>query len=126
MTTIHESQLSAPRLELRWEDKAGLRDGYTVECTYSLVLRLGDYDIRRERCDDDGRELPDVSTMSVRMGGTLSTGTAAKRYDTEHDKIDTPFRDHSHALWDSEQLGDLPVYVVSCGRAMLVEKKVKP
>lgn len=117
--------MPAPRLELRWVDRRMHSNyyEYTVECEYNLVLRLDSYDIRAERVDDDGNDLPKAATMAVRMGGTRSTRTAAERYRPGEDKVDTPFRDHSHAKWDSEQLGGLPVYAVADGRAMLVEYK---
>lgn len=124
MTTIPERDLPAPRLELRWvdidqKDDDGFR--WTVECIYSLVIKLGKYDIRRERVDEKGRDLPKVDSTSCEIGRTRSTGTAAKRHNRERDDIDTPFRDHAHASWDRKQLGDLPVYAVAAGRAMLVQ-----
>ena len=123
MATIPESEMLAPRLELRWEDKPDLRDGYTVECTYSLVIKLDEYDIRRERCDGDGNDLPDVSEASFKMGGTLSTGCSAKRYDPKADMVDPPFRDGAHAGWDTKQLGNLPIYAVAAGRACLMPNR---
>jgi len=125
VTTIAEKDMAVPRLELRWEDKRTDKDGfvYTVECVYSLVLNLGKYDIRAERADEKGRTLPNVTTMTVRIGGTLSTGTASKRYWEKDDRVDEPFRDGAHAQWDAAQLGDLPIYAVAAGRAMLLPKR---
>lgn len=125
MSTIPENEMPAPRLEMRWVDvEPKAEDGFdwTVECVYSLVLRLGEYDIRRERYDADGNELPKLDTKTIEIGRTRSTNYL-KRWG--QDKIDTPFRDHSHAKWDTEQLGNLPVYAVAAGRAMLVEFKPK-
>jgi hypothetical protein len=118
MTTIAASDMPAPRLELRFV--------YTVECVYSLVLGLGEYDVRRERSDDEGNELPDVEEQLVQIGRTLSTGKSTKRYDVTVDKIDTPFRDGAHAKWDSKQLGGLPIYAVVGDRAMLVDNPPEP
>lgn len=123
MPTIPEDEMPVPRLELRWEDKTGLRDGYTAVCTYSLVMKLREHDIRRERVDDEGNDLPDVETRSIEMGQTLSTGFAAKRYHVKEDRVDEPFRDGAHAQWDAEQLGNLPVYAVAAGRASLVPRR---
>lgn len=35
----------------------------------------------------------------------------------------TPFRDHSHAMWDRKQIGNLPVYAVANGRTMLLRRR---
>lgn len=125
MTTIPEDEMPAPRLELRWVDKQNVRDGYVYssECVYSLVLKLGEYDIRRESCDDEGNDLPKVDTVSILMGGTFSTGNASSRYLEKDDRVVSPYRDGAHAGWDTKQLGNLPVYLVSCGRAMLTEPR---
>ena len=122
MATIPESDMPAPRIQLKWEDLPETQLGvyrWTVVCAYSLVLKLADYDIRGEREGD----LPKLKELAIKMGDTMSTGFAAKRYDSRDDTVDTPFRDHSHALWDSEQLGNLPVYAVAAGRAMLVSRE---
>lgn len=122
MSTIPESAMPAPRLELRWEDIEGgveTQTGfYTCRCVYSLVLKLGKYDIRAEREGDNGEPLPNLTERKITMGNTHSTGEAAKRYDARADAINAPFHDGAHAQWDRGQLGDLPVYVVSAGRAM--------
>lgn len=126
MGTIPESEMPVPRLELRWIDLEKPHvdhHEYTVECVYSLVLPLGEYDIRRERCTPDGTELPKVDTLSVELGRTRATGNAAKRYWPKDDAIDTPYRDGAHAFWDSKHLGGLPVYAVVAGRAMLAQSR---
>jgi hypothetical protein len=123
MATIPESDMPAPRLELRWKDQARDADGYTVICTYSLVLRLGDHDIRAEREDENGEPLPNVKEAAFELSRTKSDGLAAKRYREHLDEIDTPFRDGARAHWDTEQLGNLPIYAVAAGRAMLCEAR---
>jgi hypothetical protein len=123
VTTIPESEMPAPRLELRWIDLEKPHVDhyeYTVECVYSLVLPLGEFDIRRERVADDGTELPDAPTHSAELGRTRSTGNSTKRYWEKEDAIDTPYRDGAHAHWDAKHLGNLPIYAVAAGRAMLV------
>lgn len=120
METIAEKDMPAPRLELRWRDIPRNERGYCVECIYSLVLSLDRYDIRAERYDDDGNQLDGKNTeLSIEIGKTFSDGEAAKRL--RGNRIDTPFRDGAHAQWDSKQLGNLPIYAVADGRAMLVE-----
>jgi hypothetical protein len=117
--TIPETEMPAPRLELRWVDIEPI-DGdfrWTVECRYSLVLALGESDIRAERDDEAGNPLPNLKEKSVLIGTTRSTGTAAKRHNAVTDLIDAPFRDGAHAAWDRSQLGNLPVYAVANGRA---------
>lgn len=122
MSTIPESEMPAPRLELRWTDEgAPFRDGYTIACVYSVVIKLGDYDIRKERVDENYEPLPNVPTHSAELGKTLSTGEVGRKWHREQDAIGTPYRDGAHAQWDAKQLGNLPIYAVACGRAMLVE-----
>lgn len=120
MTTIPESEMPAPRLELRWVDTPKDDRGYSVCCVYSLVLALDEHDIRAER--DDG---PDVREFKVELGKTLSDGQAARRYRAAHDEVDAPFRDGAHANWDTKQLGNLPVYAVAAGRAYLMKSREK-
>lgn len=94
------SDLPTPRLEMLWrkptkrEMKAGHRaDWY---CEYSLVLPLRESDIRRTKTRD---------FMKLKLGGTRCTTSAEKM---EH----APFRDGVHAFWDSEALGNLPIFVI--------------
>ena len=124
MSTIPESDMPAPRLELRWEDKRN-RD-YAVQCVYSLVIALGEHDIRAERNDQNGKPLPNLTELKVELGKTLSDGSAARRYSAARDEVDAPFRDGAHARWDSQQLGNLPVYAVAAGRAMLLPNRGEP
>jgi hypothetical protein len=126
MATIPESAMPAPRLELRWkdQDKDKAREtGYSVVCVYSLVLRLGDHDIRAEREDENGELLPNLKEATFELSRTFSDGLAAKRLREQFDEVDTPFRDGAHAQWDTKQLGNLPIYAVAAGRAMLCEER---
>lgn len=97
--------LPTPRLELAWKHVKG--DEYL--CEYALVLRLGEYDIRRERGDEKVWEI-----RAPLSGGTKVTRGSPP---DKHGRIDTPFRDHSHARWDSSQLSGLPIFSTYNGRA---------
>lgn len=120
MKTIPETDMPAPRLELRWTDGLFLGEfsTYSVACIYSLVIALGEHDIRGESEDDKGEPLPQKREKAIELGRTFSTNTAANRLKDRW--IDTPYRDGAHARWDSEQLGNLPIYAVAAGRAFLV------
>lgn len=92
-----------PRMELQWRK---VSDCWEVrECIYSLVLPLGEHDLRRNSLDAEDGEL------FIEIGKTSSTGAnSPMRGDGT---LDTPFRDTAHALWDAKALGKLPI-VVSC------------
>lgn len=120
--------MPAPRLELRWtEDGAPFKTSndsfytYTVACIYSLVIALGEHDIRGESDGPDGEPLPQKREKAIELGRTFSTNAAAHRL--KDGWIDTPYRDGARAQWDSAQLGGLPIYAVAAGRAFLVERK---
>lgn len=119
MATIDAKDMACPRLEFRWE-KGEARGEFI--CHYNFVFPLREHDIRREREDADGNELPDVPEYTVEIGKTRSNG-GGDRYSKKHDAIDTPFRDGAHAQWDSEYFGNPPIYAVCDGRAMLVVRK---
>lgn len=117
-------RLPAPRLQLRWEKHQSGRHQW--RCFYELVIRLDEYDIRRE--SEGTEDLPRETwprELIVQMGGATSrdgnhvpcTSVDGTRY------ADSPFRDGAHARWDAKQLGDLPVYVIAPdGTAFPVEK----
>lgn len=112
MRLIKESELPSPRLEFRWS-----KDGDTWNkriCTYSLVVPLGQYDIRRET--ENGK----LDVFSVVLNTTNVSG--GKGLPMTSEEIDTPYRDGAHAQWDSIHLGNPPIYAVCDGFAMLVEK----
>lgn len=125
---IAEFEMPAPRLELRWTDEgAPFTNGtdnfytYTVVCIYSLVIALGEHDIRGESEGERGEPLPQRREKAIELGRTFSTNSAINRL--KDGWIDTPYRDGAHARWDSEQLGGLPIYAVAGGKAFLVQKK---
>lgn len=109
--------MPCPRLELRW-----VKDGdswYARECVYSLVIPLGEFDIRSTDREDRPREL------ALEMGRTRVSGGDGNPpiYDGE---VDTPFRDGAHAQWDCEALGGhLPIVAVCGDVATLVAKNPK-
>jgi hypothetical protein len=124
VSTIPESDMPAPRLELRWTDEGPFNcESFeaTVACVYSLVIALGEYDIRGESADANGEPLPQKREKAIELGRTFSTNKAANRL--KDGWIDTPYRDGAHAQWDSAQLGNLPIYAVAAGRAFLVVPK---
>lgn len=112
MTT--QKKLPAPRLQLRWE-KSTIDQTYQWECHYELVIALGKHDIRAEQNGPRGGRLPNLKELvvplkppSLRDGGhipcTWPDGTRC---------YDSPYRDGAHAMWDAEQLGNLPIYVIA-------------
>lgn len=116
------SDLPLPRLELRWdEDDALPPDGYpagTKACRYLLILPLGKLDIRRE--DEDCRPVRDTFETELRC--TVRGGGSPQLVWPESNSIDTPYRDHSHACWDSHVL-KIPAYATAGGYAMFIEPK---
>lgn len=109
--------MPCPRLELRW-----VKDGdswVARECIYSLVIPLGEFDIRSTDAEGRPREL------SVEMSRTRVAGGDGSPPIYEG-KVDTPFRDGAHAEWDCEALGGhLPIVAVCGDVATLVEKRSK-
>lgn len=103
-----ESELPAPRLELRWTSK-----GHQHVCTYSIVIPLRDGDIRRE--DENGIVVSNEQTVAIMR--TTRHGGGSPR---QGDEIEVPFRDCQHAEWDAQAL-KLPAYVVCDGQAQRLE-----
>lgn len=117
---IKASQLPCPRLELRWDvEDAPPPDGYptgTKACRYLLVVPLGQWDIRRE--DEDGNQVRETS--ETELGCTVRGGGNPQMVWPESNSIDTPYRAHSHARWDSHLL-KIPAYATAGGYAMFIE-----
>lgn len=113
------ADLPVPRLQFRWEE-----DG--EYCHYELVLRLSEWDIRREK---GGEETEKRSrNMAVPLGLTRVGGGRPERGYLRDDgsfEVDTPYRDGNHARWDGEQLG-LPIYAIFGDRISKVEPVPKP
>ncbi|MFM0270150.1 hypothetical protein PQQ59_06165 [Paraburkholderia aspalathi] len=111
---IDKNNLPAPRLQLRWAPST-LRHEYNWECHYELVLPLAKHDIRAEQEGSDGERLPPLKELVVPMKppslrnseGTPCAAQDGGRY------YDDPFRDGSHAWWDSKLLGNPPIFVIA-------------
>ena len=111
--------MPCPRLELRWErisesDEIGQ---YNWRCVYSLVIPLGEHDIRSTDVEGKPRE------KALEIGVTRSN--ISNGYSPVRDgKVDTPFRDGAHAQWDNESLGGhLPIVAVCGDVTTVVEYK---
>jgi hypothetical protein len=102
-------KLPAPRLELKWK-QATKGYWYNRVCIYSLILPLTKYDIRRE--GKNGKRVR--STIALEIGRTNVQG-GRNEPPIYNGKVSTPFRDGAHAQWDSESLGNIPIYAV-CGK----------
>lgn len=97
--------MPCPRLELRWE-KSG-ETWYSRECVYSLVLPLGETDIRSTDVEGNPREL------ALEIGRTRVRGGNGERPIFEDGEIDTPYRDGAHARFDRKALGGtIPIIAV--------------
>ena len=112
---VHGIVMPCPRLEFRWEMEED--SWYARICKYSLVLPLRKTDIRHTDVEGNPTE------MTLEIGSTRVTGGDGTR-PIHEGKVDTPFRDHSHALWDREALGNhLPIIAVCEDVATLVEMR---
>ena len=100
--------LPVPRFEFRWS-KIGESWNDRI-CVYSLVLPLGDFDIRRT-------DSLDGSTETVLEIGKTRVSGGVGEPPISDDKVHTPFRDYSHAKWDNESLGGHIPIVAVCGDA---------
>lgn len=112
--------MPCPRLEFRWERISEDDFGrFNWKCVYSLVLPLGEHDIRSTDVEGNPRE------KALEIGVTRSS--IGHGYSPVRDgKVETPFRDGAHAVWDCEALGGhLPIVAVCCDVATLVDKQPK-
>ncbi|MCR8922691.1 hypothetical protein NO559_07910 [Dasania sp. GY-MA-18] len=101
--------MPCPRLELEWI-KTGA-DWRKRECVYSLVLPLGEYDIRRESKDGEKAR----NETKAELGRTAVTGGNGQPPIWEDGKVETPFRDGAHSKFDAEALGGHIPRVAVCG-----------
>jgi len=92
------------RLQLRWQKGEKINEWL---CHYELILPLGEYDVRRDQHEQGFIALP-IKEPTVRT----ATQTPCLQYPSNEPYADTPFRDGAHAIWDSQKLGDLPIYVI--------------
>jgi len=117
---LTKDKLPAPRLELVWVQKDYPEDPmFNWECSYNIVMPLGEHDIRREREGLPDRDELVVNLSKTRVGLHRETGPVYP------DHIDTPFRDGAHASWDSVNMRGLGVYAVCGDKAFEVSEPVK-
>lgn len=99
-----ELGLPLPRLQLTWEKLAKRdEDGYTWMCKYEMLMPLPLHDIRNER---------KWGFYAASLGGTRSDRSGPP---DRWGKLDTPFRDGAHIIWDAIHLG-MPAFVVYEGK----------
>ncbi len=118
----HEAQralrlddLPLPRLQLRWE-ASDKNEQYQWLCHYELVIPLREFDIRRENCDEKGNIEKGPPWVAIAMKPPTGRGSdkiPCSSVDGADRYYDAPYRDGRHAVWDSEVLGGLPVYVIA-------------
>lgn len=98
--------LPSPRLQLRWRRPTarelarrsiGFANDQRWTCVYELVLPLRDGDCRRKKKS---------SEAVIRLGRTFTSTGRVEPPDY------APFRDGAHALWDSEALRGIPVFII--------------
>lgn len=96
------------RLEISWQKAEG--EGNWV-AAYDLILPVHPGDIRDEK--EEGYIRVPISKTKV--------NTTARDFPVDKDgRIDTPFRDHAHALWDAKTLGLEPWVVYGDKRQRIV------
>lgn len=114
---VHAVVMPCPRLEFRWERIS--EDLFNWKCVYSLVIPLAALDIRSTDVEGNPREKAlEIGVTRSNIGHGYSP--------VQNGKVETPFRDGSHAQWDCEALGGhLPIVAVCGDVATLVEKRPK-
>jgi len=100
--------IPCPRLEFRWT-KTG-EDWLKRICTYSLVIPLSKYDMRRE--DEDGIRVSEEFALEI---GSTQVDGGDGSVPIDNGEVDTPFRDGAHARWDRKALGGHIPIVAVCG-----------
>ncbi|MBW2169802.1 MAG: hypothetical protein JRG69_11200 [Deltaproteobacteria bacterium] len=107
-STIPESKLPCPRLELRWN-----KGEYEKRCDYNFVLPITQGDIRSGAAVQFGPEL------RFCMGWTTNSGGDVDHPRYPNGVINVPFRDGAHAAWDSHNTG-FPAFVIWQGQAQSI------
>lgn len=105
--------MPCPRLELEWVMVGD--DWRKRECIYSIVIPLDEHDIRRR--DADGKKVR--NEVKAEIGRTAVSGGNGEAPIWGDGKVQRPFRDGAHAIWDSKVLGNMPVVAV-CGDVFTV------
>lgn len=111
LKAVEEMGLPTPRLQFRWERITKPKDWYRWFCYYELVLKLGKFDIRNPH------EYKKAGELTLPLGGT-KVGTTRESMVLSDGSVDTPFRDSSHAVWDSKQLRIKHIYAI-CGDTVM-------
>lgn len=121
----NDEGLPLPRLQLRWErgnkdpsdPEAGKEpDRNVFVCFYELVMPLRELDIRRE--NEEGKDVKSVLRLPISV--SASCGGRDTRINRDGN-VDTPYRDGSHARWDSLVLR-LPIYATYVGVSSEVKR----
>jgi hypothetical protein len=123
--------LPLPRLQLTWRPTP--KDEYSWACDYELLVPLSKFDIRNN--GKRGKVGGGPGYIKASIGGTRAgynggrgplTSVADPSYTSgTRFELDTPFRDGSHAAWDSFRLG-FPAYVVLEQDGKLYTQHVPP
>lgn len=108
-STIPESAMSCPRLELRWH-----KTDYELRCDYNFVIPIDSNDIREDAAVRFGTEL------RFCMGWTTMHSGNREMPLWPNGVIEVPYRDGKHAAWDSYRT-KFPAYVVYQGQAQTIE-----
>lgn len=107
-STIPETGMPCPRLELRWH-----KEKYELRCDYNFVIPIHQHDIREDAAVRYGSEL------RFCMGWTTVGGGMGDMPLWPNGVIDVPYRDGKHAAWDSHTTG-FPAFVVYQGQAQSI------
>jgi hypothetical protein len=105
-----------PRFEFLWEriEEAD----FNWRCVYSLVIPLGEFDIRRTDAKNNPTE------MKLEIGKTRTR--IGRGFPVCNGEVETPFRDGVHAQWDCDALGGhIPIVAVCGDEWRLVVKQPK-
>jgi hypothetical protein len=102
-------RLVGTHLRLRWE-KSDQPDCDWL-CHYELVMPFDEYDIRSEVYNNKRELVAKLLCNVIPMG--KPTKRTSKRVPCHDHDYDAPFRDGSHASWDSARLGNIPVCVMA-------------
>lgn len=85
---------------------------------YSLVIPLRDLDLRRE--NSEGKVVRKELKVVIRTTNVSGGSGGPPIYDDG--KVNTPFRDGSHIMWDCEALGGHIPMVAVCGKKFTILK----
>ncbi|QDJ96287.1 hypothetical protein Xoosp13_100 [Xanthomonas phage Xoo-sp13] len=114
--TISVDDLPFPRLELRWREQDETEHYYNWVCDYFLVLAPRTVsDIRSSTYVDDNEKFHTTDVEYL-------LASSQRKSVREPYPGDTPYRDGSHAGWDSCAL-NIPAYVTYKGVSVLVPNK---